>query len=245
MPNNDDSVSNLLQKRDEEAFKLYKHYKTQAKTNPSSELYINIGNCCIKSSMLDHALKYYNKARYLEINNSEKQALIIQKIQALQIIQFKLYIHFNLENHPYFLEHKLDIEKCAANYSDILKISSSSFLEKYNLLEEHRKLLSQEPTYQNYLKIAHDYMELREYQNAVPHYNNAESSIERNTPGHDTILKEIFTKKTTALTKAYDIMKSIISLEEKQMEALKQYEESDLKAVTLAGQEYSSDEDIV
>ena len=49
---NDDSISDILQLRDTTAFKLYEHYKTQAKTNPSSELYINIETVVLRAQCL-------------------------------------------------------------------------------------------------------------------------------------------------------------------------------------------------
>ncbi|WP_341794521.1 hypothetical protein [Rickettsia endosymbiont of Rhinocyllus conicus] len=103
-------ISNLLDfDKQREAYKLIRQYKSQIKENPSlanSDLYIEIGDLYIKNVMFEFALKFYNKARFLEINNLEKQALIIQKIQDLHEIQFKIYVQKALENKSLFIEKK-------------------------------------------------------------------------------------------------------------------------------------------
>ncbi|WP_341788887.1 MULTISPECIES: hypothetical protein [unclassified Rickettsia] len=195
-------ISNLLDfDKQREAYKLIRQYKSQIKENPSlanSDLYIEIGDLYIKNVMFEFALKFYNKARFLEINNLEKQALIIQKIQDLHEIQFKIYVQKALENKSLFIEKNLDIEKCANDFSNIFNISSTAFLKKYTILKEHRKLLLQEKTYQNYLNIADDYMELGEYEKALSYYNYAKSkySSTNNYPQTiDATLKIIIDKQ--------------------------------------------------
>ncbi|MEY4464332.1 MAG: hypothetical protein RLZZ81_1303 [Pseudomonadota bacterium] len=237
MPNNDLISSFLDYYEPHEAHKLVKVYRTQIKENPSlanSDLYIKIGDCYTKSLMFEYALKYYNKARYLELNNPEKQELILEKISNLHIAPHYSYFGDKLE------VKREEVEECTINFNNKLQLSSNVFAEKFNSFEESIKL-SQGSAFIDYLEAAKCSLELGYYEHAIKYYGYATSVANGYSKYTDPIITEIQTKM--ALIQREYAIKFILTLEGKQMEVAQHlYKEND---VAPTGEGYNLDENIV